>query len=68
MSDFVSVLDLAGGTDYAAQRAVKDEIATMDLSLRRTMDTGLPPEEMKQALAAREAVHAASAILDKIFS
>ena len=68
MSDFVSVLDVLDESSYDAQRAIRDEVAAMDFQLRRTMDTGLSPDDMKKTLAAREAAQAASSILEKLFS
>ena len=68
MSEFVSVLDIMENTPYGAQTAVRDEVAAMDADLRRAMDKGLTPEDMKTAQAARSAVHAAADILDKIFA
>ena len=67
MSDFVSVLDVIGESSYDAQRKIRDEVAAMDFELRRAMDRGLAPDDMKKALAAREAVHTASAVLEKLF-
>ena len=66
MSDFVSVLDIMENAPYGAQTAVRDEVAVMESDLRRTMDRGLTPEDMKTAQAARAAVQAAAAILGKI--
>ena len=66
MNDFISVLDIMENAPYGAQKAVRDEIADMEAGVRRTMDKGLTPDEMKTAQAAREAVQAASAILSKI--
>ena len=68
MSDFVSVLDIMESGDVSQQRALKDELAALDLSLRRHMDAGLVPEEMKLVTAEREAVLAASEILNKLFN
>ena len=66
MSDFVSVLDIMENAPYGAQTAVRDEVAVMESDLRRTMDRGLIPEDMKTAQAARAAVQAAAVILEKI--
>ena len=66
MNDFISVLDIMENAPYGAQKAVRDEIADMEAGIRRTMDKGLTPDEMKTAQAARDAVQAASAILSKI--
>ncbi len=68
MNDFVSVLDIMENAPYGAQTAVRDEVVAMDAELRRTMDKGLTPDEMKEAQAARLAVQAAASILDKIFA
>jgi hypothetical protein len=67
MNDFVSVLDLIKDASYGEQRKIKDEIADMEYSLRRAMDQGLSPDDMKKAQAAREAAQAASEILNKLF-
>ena len=66
MSDFVSLLDIIEKGDTFELRAIKDEMAALDLALRRKMDAGLVPEEMEQANAERNAVLAASSILNKI--
>ena len=68
MSEFVSVLDLLENAPYGAQTAVRDEIAAMDAELRRTMDRGLTPDDMKTAQAARAAAQAAAVILDRLFA
>lgn len=65
MSD--SVFDLMENKDIVGQRALKDKLAAMDLEFRKKMDAGLAPEEMTAVKAARDAVLAASAILNKIF-
>ena len=49
-------------------KSVKDELADMEAGIRRTMDKGLTPDEMKTAQAAREAVQAASSILSRILN
>ena len=67
MSDFVSLLDIMEKGDTFQLRAIKDEMAALDLALRRKMDAGLVPEEMELARAEREAVLAASSRLSKIF-
>ena len=67
MNDFVSVLDMKEHNDTAGARALRDELAELDLALRRDMDTGLTPEEMVLAQASRQAVQAASGILTKLF-
>ena len=68
MSEFISVFDIMENAPYGAQTAVRDEVAAMDAELRRTMDRGLTPEDMKTAQAALSAVQAAAVILDKIFA
>ena len=68
MTEFVSVLDIMENAPYGAQTAVRDEVVTMDAELRRAMDQGLTPDDMKKARSAREAVQAASDSLDKLFA
>lgn len=63
----ISVLDLLDNTSYASQRAVRDEVAAMDNEIRRRMDSGLSPDDMKTAMAARGAAQAAALILEKLF-
>ena len=67
MSDFVSLIDIMEKGDTFQLRAIKDEMAALDLALRRKMDAGLVPEEMELATAERKAVQAAASILNKIF-
>ena len=66
MSDFVSLLDIIESGDTFQLRAIKDEMAALDLAIRRWMDIGLVPEEMKTATAERQAVQAASVILNQL--
>lgn len=66
MSDFVSILDIIEKGDTFQLRAIKDEMAELDLAIRRLMDIGLVPEEMKKATAERQAVQAASIILNDL--
>lgn len=68
MTDFVSVLEMAESRSYSDQRSVRDEVADMEFGIRREMDRGLSPDEMRTAQAAREAVQAAASILDKLFA
>ena len=68
MSDFVSLLDIIEKGATSELRAIKDEMAALDLALRRKMDAGLVPEEMKLATAERNAVQAASEILNRLFN
>ena len=65
MSDFVSVLDIMENAPYGAQTAVRDEVAVMESDLRRTMDHGLTPEDMKTAQAPRVPVPADGLLLSK---
>ena len=66
MSDFVSVLDLIERDDTFQLRAIKDEMAALDLEFRKRMDAGLTPEEMRKAVAVREAAQAALSALNSI--
>jgi hypothetical protein len=49
MEEFVSVFDLTNSDDATAKKAVRDEVATIQFTVRRAMDQGLSPEEMKVA-------------------
>ena len=64
----VSVLDIMDSAFYGSQRNVRDEVFEMDSSLRKLMDTGLTPDDMKKAQDVRSAVQAAGVILDKLFA
>lgn len=66
MSEFISVLDIMENAPYGAQTAVRDEVAIMESDIRRYMDQGLTPDDMKTAQAARAAAQAAASILEKI--
>ena len=68
MSDFVSLFDIIEKGDDFELRAIKDEMAALDLALRRKMDAGLVPEEMERAKAERNAVQTASKILNNLFN
>ena len=64
----VSILDLLENADFGLLRTVRDDVAEMDLSLRKLMDRGLTPQEMQAAQSARAAVQSASVILEKLFA
>ncbi|MBR4423137.1 MAG: hypothetical protein IKS68_02820 [Mailhella sp.] len=68
MNDMVSILDLLENADFGLLRTVRDDVAEMDLSLRKLMDRGLTPQEMQAAQSARAAVQSASVILEKLFA
>ena len=68
MNDMVSILDLLENADFGLLRTVRDDVAEMDLSLRKFMDRGLTPQEMQAAQSARAAVQSASVILEKLFA
>ena len=68
MSEFVSVLDIMENAPYGAQTAVRDEVAAMDADLRSAMYGSLTTEDRMTAQASGSGVHAAAAILDKIFA
>ena len=67
MSDFVSVLDIIERGDTFQLRAIKDEMAALDLEFRKRMDIGLTPEEMREAVAIREAAQTAMAVLNSLY-
>ena len=66
MEEFVSVFDLTNSDDATAKKAVRDEVATIQFTVRRAMDQGLSPEEMKVAEKLRDAAKAASEVLDDL--
>lgn len=65
---FVSVAELTENPPYGAQKAVREEIFTMQQAIRSHMDAGLSQDDMRVAQSVRDAVHAADNILDKIFN
>ncbi|MBQ3892500.1 MAG: hypothetical protein II737_03755 [Mailhella sp.] len=68
MNETVSILDLLDGQEYGPLRGLRDDVAEMDASLRKLMDRGLTPDEMRVAQSMRAAVQSASAILEKLFA
>lgn len=68
MSDFVSVQEMAETANYAAQRAVREELFEMKFAVKTYMDKGLSSEEVPVATQMQDALNAAEGILDKIFS
>lgn len=67
MTTFVSTADAARDASYEDRRRIQDETADMAARLRREMDAGLSPEDMKRAQAEKAAVDAAADILEKLF-
>lgn len=68
MTTFVSAADAARDASYEDRRRIQDETADMAVRLRREMDAGLSPEDMKRAQAEKAAVDAAADILEKLFT
>ena len=68
MTEFKSVSDMLEESSYTDQKAVRDEVADMIFRLRRTMDAGLTPDEMKVVAGEKAAAEAADEILAQIFS
>ncbi len=68
MNETLSILDLLESREYGPLRALRDDVAEMDASLRKLMDRGLTPDEMRAAQSMRAAVQSASAILEKLFA
>ena len=68
MNETVSILDLLDGQEYGPLRGLRDDVTEMDASLRKLMDRGLTPDEMRVAQSMRAAVQSASAILEKLFA
>lgn len=67
MIEFISAWDAAEGASYNDQKVVRDEVADILFRLRRAMDAGLTPEEMKTVRAEKEAAEAAETILETLF-
>jgi len=61
-----SAFDLADDHSGVKARALKEELLTLDMSGKRTMDAGLTPDDMKVAQAARDAVQAASRVVEAL--
>ena len=58
-----SVMDMSSsGMEF---RAVRDEVLTMNMDIKRKMDTGLTPDEMAVAQKVFAATEAAGKILEK---
>lgn len=67
MSDaFVSAFELADDHSGSRARVVREELLGMDTSVRRAMDAGMTPDEMKVAQAARAAVQAAQQVVEAL--
>lgn len=64
----VSIREIMNTSDYAAQRAVREELLAMNVEIKRRMDAGVSPEEFKALQKANEAAQAAERILEKLFS
>ena len=60
----ISVMDMnSGGMEF---RALRDEILTMHLDVKRRMDAGLTPDEMAVTQKIFAATEAAGKILEKL--
>lgn len=64
MSNFVSLFDVL--ENQGSLTPIKDEILTMKLNLKKEMDKGLTPDEMKLAQEEEKALLAAENILEKL--
>ncbi|MCF0253248.1 MAG: hypothetical protein HUK26_02800 [Duodenibacillus sp.] len=67
MNAFVSASDAAASGSYMNQRQISDEVAMIVSEIRRAMDRGLTPDEMRAASQEKAAAEAAQEILSKIF-
>lgn len=67
MSEFISVADVCPTGFAREQKEVRDEVAGIAFRLRREMDRGLTPDEMKVVREEAEAAQAAEEILSRIF-
>lgn len=64
MSSFTSLFTVL--ESQGSLTPIKDEILAMKLNLKKEMDKGLTPEEMKLAKEKEKAILAAENILEKI--
>lgn len=67
MTTFVPVSDAVQTASYTEQKAIGEQLAEIVQRLRRQMDAGLTPEDMKVASAQKDAAEAAQEILTKLF-
>ncbi len=67
MSEFIAAADALEGASYIDQKTVRDEVFEISMRLRREMDAGLSPDDMKVAVAEKAAADAAGEILSRIF-
>ncbi len=67
MTDFISAADALENQSPADERRIRDEVAEIIFRLRRAMDAGLPPDEMKAAQGEKAAAEAAEELLSQLF-
>lgn len=67
MTEFISAWDAAEAATYNDQKTVREEVDAVARRLRREMDEGLTPDDMKVARAEKEAAEAAALILETLF-
>ncbi len=64
MSNFISLFDVL--ENQGSLTPIKDEILTLKLNVKKEMDKGLTPDEMKRAKEEEKAILAAENILEKL--
>ncbi len=64
MSNFISLFDVL--ENQGSLTPIKDEILTLKLNVKKEMDKGLTPDEMKLAKEEEKALLAAENILEKL--
>ena len=67
MNEFIPTDDAVESGSVYEQKAISEEVMQTAQRIRRVMDAGLTPEEMKAARGAEDAVLAAQELLAKIF-
>ena len=67
MSEFISTTDAMESGSVVDQKAIREEVSAIAYRVRREMDAGLSPDDMKHAQGAKAAAEAACEILSKIF-
>lgn len=67
MTEFISAADAIESRTPADERRIRDEVANIIFRLRRAMDAGLSPDEMKAAKGEKAAAEAAEELLSLLF-
>ncbi len=66
MDEFVSVLELIDSDDVQAKKAIRDEVAEIQMTIRRTLDQGVSLDEARTLGQVRDAANAAEEVLEEL--